>query len=121
LTRFIWQHEKQLAFYTEKQEKNKREMNALNAALQAYLDRPSSPARIVPPELILRAIEDPLFSAVRDDIGAMFSELREHVEKTIAERNAEIYHAVWSKLGLTFEMVKILAAYVEQGKSIRVQ
>jgi hypothetical protein len=123
LTCFICQHERQLAVYTEKQEKNKREINAINAALQAYMDRPSSPARIVPPELILRAIEDPLFSAVREDIGVMLSELRQHVEETIAERNAEIYHAVWSKLGLTFEMVETLAAYLEreQGTSIRVQ
>ena len=90
-----------------------REIKTLNAALQAYMDRPPSPPPLVPAEIILNMIEEPLLDAVREDIRTLLLQLRAEVQHTVFEGDAEVYQAVWSKLALTLRMVEALARQMD--------
>jgi hypothetical protein len=114
------QHDQKLALYAERQDNNTKEIGALKAALRAYMDRPPSPPSVVPPDLILREVEEPLLRAVRQDLRALLLEMREHILDALVNRNAEVYRSVWSKLALTLEMVEALAKEIETEEGQRV-
>src|SRR6202042_848293 len=65
------QHQEKLKFFTEKQEQKMREIKTLNAALQAYMARPPSPPPLLPVEIIINMIEEPLLDAVREYIRTL--------------------------------------------------
>ncbi|EGO21484.1 hypothetical protein SERLADRAFT_396341 [Serpula lacrymans var. lacrymans S7.9] len=100
-------------------EKNKKDQEVLNAALQAFVSRPRSPppSALLPPEYLLQTVEEPILASVRSHIQPLFSQLRIELAEMLRTRNADIYNALWPKLGLTLRMIDTIQARINLGSA----
>lgn len=99
------------------QEKNKREITALSAALSAHIARPETPPpspQLLPVELVLQAVEAPLLHSVRRSVTSLMETLRSDIATMLQERNAEMYQSLWSRLSLTLRVVESLKEQIDR-------
>lgn len=98
-------------------ERDKKQMDALSAALNAYIAQPRlpSPSPAVPSQAeILEALEEPITASVRAQVQPLLNGLRERIETTMKAQNEEMYGTLWAKMQLTLRMVNAIAKKVEQ-------
>lgn len=94
--------------------RNKKETDALSAALTAYLTRPPSPPPVPPQEYILQLLEHPIQEAIRAHLRPILDNFRTDVEAMMKTHNQEVYGTLWAKVKLTLRMVDAIARKVEK-------
>ena len=110
--------EKQFQDYVTEREKDRRTIEALQAALAAHIAQPPSPPsspRIPTQSYVLDLIEEPLLDVVHTSVKPLIDDLRAEVEGMLRSQNTEIYETVWGKLSLTLRMVETISGRIEKG------
>ncbi|KAH7926335.1 hypothetical protein BV22DRAFT_1118989 [Leucogyrophana mollusca] len=88
----------------EAAEKDRKEMNALNATLQALISRPPAPAPQPMPtvpmaEYFLEVLEDPITTSIRAHCVPLLTQLRDELLTTTSEENTKLHDSLSPKLG----------------------
>ncbi|KAF9069696.1 hypothetical protein BDP27DRAFT_1325217 [Rhodocollybia butyracea] len=94
----------------EEQEKihiqDKTEVEALNAALTAYREKPvSPPSSPFDPEATMLDMEDQIKELVRNAIKPHVEETRSALVEDLQRYDSELYSMLWSKLSLTTKVI----------------
>jgi hypothetical protein len=95
-------------------EDNKRETEALNAALAAHL---ANPFPMIPQEYILNELEEPIQMSIRQHIQPLLNDLRSNVEALVQTQNQQLYGSLWAKVKITLRMVDAIARKVSKEQS----
>lgn len=104
-----------LQTYQDEREKDLKEINALNATLSAYMNRPSTPppAPEFKPEYLMESLEDHLQQSVRFGLQKKVEELRTSIQIMLVTQTKETYGPLWDKLTLVLRMVNAISERVE--------
>lgn len=99
-------------------------MEALNAALQAYIARPPSPPPVLPPvplpptppdlQTIVETVRPRVIQSVRENIIPMLEELKESVQAMTTKQNMQMAQNVMNKLQLTLKTVEVIYAWMNR-------
>ena len=102
-------------------------MEALNAALQTFISRPTSPPLVLPPEPVLPPAETfpdietimenvapRITHSVRQEIAPMLEDLKESVQAMTTKQNTQLAQNVMNKLQLTFKTVEVIYAWMNR-------
>jgi hypothetical protein len=88
--------------YIQQQERQSKEMNALTAAVAAFLAKPpTSSQEPVPDDYILQTLEGPVLESFRTNVHSVIEELRESMKETMRLQKADIFETVVGMLAKT--------------------
>lgn len=94
---------------------DEKEIQTLQAALEAY-KRSTRPTSSVPltPAVIQPYVDTTVIPQMRDALREALEEVYTQLQKTITEREGQIYATVWEKLRLTMSMVDTVSARLDK-------
>lgn len=98
--------------YDEHRKRDEKRYRAIEAALNAYVNRPPSPPQtpdvpvINAPEYVVASLQPLLTDVLRENVKPFLEEVRMKVEEMVKAQNAEMYASTWEKLQLTFSVLE---------------
>ncbi|EKM55369.1 uncharacterized protein PHACADRAFT_255948 [Phanerochaete carnosa HHB-10118-sp] len=120
--------EKQHLEHRESLQTFKAEMGALNAALQAYISRPTSPpsAPPAPPvvpdmQYIADTIRPMVLESIRNDVRPLLEDLTIEVQQMITRQNTQVAQSLMNKLQLTLKTVEVIYNWMNRTAAAQVQ
>ncbi|GLB34944.1 hypothetical protein LshimejAT787_0205090 [Lyophyllum shimeji] len=113
----LTQMQRQFQSYVEGREKDRKTIEALDTAYQAYINNPPtvSPATLTHDQLV-QFLHEPLLDMVRDNVRPVIEELRLQVQDMLNQQNTEMYKTLWNKLSLTLRMVETISQRIERAE-----
>ncbi|KAF5365663.1 hypothetical protein D9758_003336 [Tetrapyrgos nigripes] len=106
LRKLIEQEEKQ-------KEADRQEVQALKAALAAYMETPiSPPPSPIAPDQLFPLIEEDVRELVRNTVKNKINEHRNDLQRELETRDKEVYEEVWKNMSTTHNMLKTIANFV---------
>lgn len=98
-------------------QQNNEQVEALAAALQAYISQapPPPPQPVIPThEYLMEELEDHILSSSIKAIEPLLREMKDEVSKMLNDENDDMYQNLWPKIELVLRMVET----VKKGSNI---
>jgi len=89
-------------------QQNEKEVEALSAALQAYIAQapPPPPKPVIPTtEYLMEELEDAILSSVSKHAKHILENIRGEVSSMLQKESASMYESLWPKIELILRMV----------------